>query len=157
MEAQPSPRRIWFLKIPWQIQTHIYRKNFRRWPRLTQWFGFKSLLKDIQWESLRLRRLGNVWFSSFFVFVVIVIVFFYRSFALSTGCALLYKDINIVIVEGGPKAVKKFKRLMLSRIKWEDEKDSDDDDHAEEVANKKTAPCVLVWEVRVHLYTPHFR
>lgn len=63
-----------------------------------------------------------------------------------TGCALLYKDINIVIVEGGPKAVKKFKRLMLSRIKWEDEKDSDDDDHAEEVANKKTAPCVLVWE-----------
>ena len=60
-------------------------------------------------------------------------------------------------MEGGPKAVKKFKRLMLSRIKWEDEKDSDDDDHAEEVANKKTAPCVLVWEVRVHLYTPHFR
>ena len=46
--------------------------------------------------------------------------------------------------------MKKFKRLMLSRIKWEDEKDSDDDDHAEEVANKKTAPCVLVWEVRVH-------
>jgi len=55
--------------------------------------------------------------------------------------------VNIVVVEGGPKAVKKFKRLMLHRIKWEDEKDSDDDND-EEAANKKTAPCVLVWEVR---------
>lgn len=62
-----------------------------------------------------------------------------------TGCAVLYKDVNIVVVEGGPKAVKKFKRLMLHRIKWEDEKDSDDDND-EEAANKKTAPCVLVWE-----------
>jgi len=52
-----------------------------------------------------------------------------------------------VVVEGGPKAVKKFKRLMLHRIKWEDEKDSDDDND-DETANKKTAPCVLVWEVR---------
>ena len=43
--------------------------------------------------------------------------------------------------------MKKFKRLMLHRIKWEDEKDSDDDND-EEAANKKTAPCVLVWEVR---------
>lgn len=53
-----------------------------------------------------------------------------------------------MIVEGGPKAIKKFKRLMLHRIKWEDEKDSDDEDE-EAAANKKTAPCVLVWEVRL--------
>lgn len=64
-----------------------------------------------------------------------------------TGCAVLYKDVNIVVVEGGPKSVKKFKRLMLHRIKWEDEKDSDDDDEEDEAAaSKKTAPCVLVWE-----------
>lgn len=62
-----------------------------------------------------------------------------------TGCAVLYKDVNLVIVEGGPKAIKKFKRLMLHRIKWEDEKDSDDEDE-EAAAKKKTAPCVLVWE-----------
>lgn len=37
---------------------------------------------------------------------------------------------------------------MLHRIKWEDEKDSDDDDEEDEAAaSKKTAPCVLVWEV----------
>lgn len=64
-----------------------------------------------------------------------------------TGCAVLYKDVNLVIVEGGPKAIKKFKRLMLHRIKWSDEKDSDDDEE-EDAASKKTAPCVLVWEVR---------
>lgn len=53
-----------------------------------------------------------------------------------------------MVVEGGPKSVKKFKRLMLHRIKWEDEKDSDDDDEEDEAAaSKKTAPCVLVWEV----------
>lgn len=58
--------------------------------------------------------------------------------------------------------MKKFKRLMLHRIKWEDEKDSDDDND-EEAANKKTAPCVLVWEVRgllpklvFFLLLPHF-
>jgi U4/U6 small nuclear ribonucleoprotein PRP3 len=37
-----------------------------------------------------------------------------------TGIILLAKNINVVIVEGGPKQQKKFKRLMLHRIKWEE-------------------------------------
>ena len=61
---------------------------------------------------------------------------------------MLYKDVNLVIVEGGPKAIKKFKRLMLHRIKWEDGKDSDEDDDEKQERSKKEAPCVLVWEVR---------
>ena len=69
------------------------------------------------------------------------VFFFYHL-----GCAVLYKDVNLVIVEGGPKAIKKFKRLMLQRIKWADGKESDDDND-EESASKKAAPCVLVWEV----------
>lgn len=56
--------------------------------------------------------------------------------------------MNLVIVEGGPKAIKKFKHLMLHRIKWEDEKESDDDEE-EDSTSKKTVPCVLVWEVRL--------
>ena len=55
-----------------------------------------------------------------------------------------------MVVEGGPKAMKKFKRLMLHRIKWAEDKrrrhryeDSDDED-----AEKKRNECVLVWEVR---------
>uniref|UniRef100_A0A8C1ZJP0 U4/U6 small nuclear ribonucleoprotein Prp3 n=1 Tax=Cyprinus carpio TaxID=7962 RepID=A0A8C1ZJP0_CYPCA len=37
-----------------------------------------------------------------------------------TGTVVLHKDVNIVVVEGGPKAQKKFKRLMLNRIKWDE-------------------------------------
>jgi U4/U6 small nuclear ribonucleoprotein PRP3 len=35
-----------------------------------------------------------------------------------TGMVLLYKNLNVVAVEGGPKQQRKFKRLMLNRIKW---------------------------------------
>ena len=35
-----------------------------------------------------------------------------------TGVVLLYKTTNVVIVEGGPKQQRKFKRLMINRIKW---------------------------------------
>ena len=35
-----------------------------------------------------------------------------------TGTVLLYQDVNIVVVEGGPKQQKKYKQLMLRRIKW---------------------------------------
>jgi U4/U6 small nuclear ribonucleoprotein PRP3 len=35
-----------------------------------------------------------------------------------TGIVLLYKSLNVVVVEGGPKQQRKFKRLMLNRIKW---------------------------------------
>ena len=48
----------------------------------------------------------------------------------------------------GPKQQKKFRRLMLHRIKWGEgakrKKDGDDDSDEEE---KKTIGCVLVWEV----------
>ena len=39
-----------------------------------------------------------------------------------SGRLLLFRDINIVIVEGGPKGLKKFKKLMMHRIKWDPEK-----------------------------------
>ena len=35
-----------------------------------------------------------------------------------TGCCLVYHDINIVVAEGGAKGIKKYKKLMLHRIKW---------------------------------------
>ena len=31
------------------------------------------------------------------------------------------KDNNIVVVEGGPKALRKFKRLMMVRMKWDED------------------------------------
>ncbi len=36
-----------------------------------------------------------------------------------TGCAVTAKDsFAVVVVEGGPKALKFYKKLMLKRIKW---------------------------------------
>lgn len=62
-----------------------------------------------------------------------------------TGIVALSKEINIVVVEGGPKQQKKFKRLMLSRIKWHDEKTRDDEEAAS-TTNTTGKSCELVWE-----------
>ncbi|GJQ69096.1 hypothetical protein Trydic_g6260 [Trypoxylus dichotomus] len=57
-----------------------------------------------------------------------------------TGCVVLYPDCCVVVVEGGPKQQKKYRRLMLHRVKWEEDMVKDPDGN--EVPNK----CVLVWE-----------
>uniref|UniRef100_A0A673M951 U4/U6 small nuclear ribonucleoprotein Prp3 n=1 Tax=Sinocyclocheilus rhinocerous TaxID=307959 RepID=A0A673M951_9TELE len=59
-----------------------------------------------------------------------------------TGTVVLHRDVNIVVVEGGPKAQKKFKRLMLNRIKWDEPNSKRDDDEGSRKNNK----CTLVWE-----------
>lgn len=65
-----------------------------------------------------------------------------------TGMVVLHKDVNVVVVEGGPKQQKKFQRLMLHRIKWDDDakKDDDDDEDSDEEGETKSKKCVLVWE-----------
>nr|CDJ84867.1 Pre-mRNA-splicing factor 3 domain containing protein [Haemonchus contortus] len=65
-----------------------------------------------------------------------------------TGVILLHKNINLVVVEGGPKQQKFYKNLMLNRIKWEDEvigqkKDADKD------APGERNHCQLIWEGQV--------
>jgi len=57
-----------------------------------------------------------------------------------TGAVVLYQDVNVVVVEGGPKQMKKYKQLMLNRIKWNDEtyQDKDGTEHENN--------CELVWE-----------
>lgn len=57
-----------------------------------------------------------------------------------TGTVLLYQDVNIVVVEGGPKQQKKYKQLMLNRIKWGEDTYTDKD--GSEHQNK----AELVWE-----------
>ncbi|KAG7335637.1 hypothetical protein KOW79_000330 [Hemibagrus wyckioides] len=64
-----------------------------------------------------------------------------------TGTVVLHKDVNIVVVEGGPKAQKKFKRLMLNRIKWaEPSSKREDPDGSDDEGSKKPNKCTLVWE-----------
>ena len=58
-----------------------------------------------------------------------------------SGTVVLYQDVNIVVVEGGPKQLKKYRQLMLKRVKWAEDTYTDKD--GTEHSNK----CELVWEV----------
>jgi U4/U6 small nuclear ribonucleoprotein PRP3 len=64
-----------------------------------------------------------------------------------TGIVVLHKDCNVLVVEGGPKQQKKFRKLVLHRIKWSEDpvtgKDSVTD---EEPTHKRVNTCQLVWE-----------
>lgn len=59
---------------------------------------------------------------------------------LMTGTVVLFRDCCVVVVEGGPKQQKKYKRLMLHRIKWDEDMVKNADGN--EVPNS----CSLVWE-----------
>jgi len=70
-----------------------------------------------------------------------------------TGCCIACPGVaNVVIVEGGPRAIKRYKKLMMRRIKWtedqtKDDDDSDEDDADENVGQPKLQDhCVLIWE-----------
>ncbi|KAI9907344.1 hypothetical protein PsorP6_004521 [Peronosclerospora sorghi] len=66
-----------------------------------------------------------------------------------TGGVLLCKDgnINMVVVEGGKKAIKQYTKLMMRRIDWlgasEAEQDSESED---EDSRKRGNGCFLVWQ-----------
>lgn len=64
-----------------------------------------------------------------------------------TGVCILYTHMNLVVVEGGPKGIKAYKKLMLRRIKWSDSSDNEDKDTDDrESGLKNSVECALVWE-----------
>jgi U4/U6 small nuclear ribonucleoprotein PRP3 len=69
-----------------------------------------------------------------------------------TGFCIASPAGNMVVLEGNAKAAKRYKRLMLQRIKWgeddeADENEDDDDDDDDDVAQgKRKQDCQLVWE-----------
>jgi U4/U6 small nuclear ribonucleoprotein PRP3 len=70
-----------------------------------------------------------------------------------TGCCIACPGVaNIVIIEGGPRAVKRYRKLMMRRIKWSEDQAKDDDDDSDDGDDENvTAPklhdhCVLIWE-----------
>lgn len=62
---------------------------------------------------------------------------------LLSGSIVLAKDMVLVIVEGGIKSIRKYKKLMANRIRWNAE---EEDEVNEEEGNKKENKCDLVWE-----------
>ena len=68
---------------------------------------------------------------------------------------------QLLVVEGGPKAQKRYRKLLMQRIDWADEPDDDaeeeDEEEDKEEARKRAASeaCKLVWEGSV--VKAHFR
>ncbi|XP_028280390.1 U4/U6 small nuclear ribonucleoprotein Prp3 [Parambassis ranga] len=62
-----------------------------------------------------------------------------------TGTVVLHRDVNLVVVEGGPKSQKKFKRLMLHRVKWEEHNSKRDDPDGDD-DTRRNNKCWLIWE-----------
>ncbi|OAY45970.1 protein RDM16 isoform X2 [Manihot esculenta] len=62
-----------------------------------------------------------------------------------TGCVVISEGINVVVVEGGSKSIKRYGKLMLRRINWAEaveEEEEDGDDNEDKPVNK----CMLVWQ-----------
>jgi len=69
-----------------------------------------------------------------------------------TGCILLLEDINIIIVEGGPKGIKFYTRLVCERIKWNENIDNNNNNTNntnntnDNNNNSEDNYCVQVWQ-----------
>merc|ERR1712178_168020 len=74
-----------------------------------------------------------------------------------TGCVVHTGHMSLVVVEGGTKALKKYKKLMLQRIDWkmkyekiarEGEELVEEEEEEDEAAELKRLQnsCELVWE-----------
>jgi hypothetical protein len=71
-----------------------------------------------------------------------------------TGVALACEEgYSIVLVEGVSKALKRYSKLMLRRIDWDDGRDDEEEAAAEEGRQpREPNQCVLVWQVRLCRY-----
>lgn len=59
-----------------------------------------------------------------------------------TGVGIINQGMNLVVVEGGPKGIAAYKKLMLNRINWQDRPEG-----AEPFVEPNE--CLLVWEGEV--------
>ncbi|GMR41899.1 hypothetical protein PMAYCL1PPCAC_12094, partial [Pristionchus mayeri] len=63
-----------------------------------------------------------------------------------TGAILMHKDMNVVVVEGGPKQHKFYKNLLLSRVKWEEEIIGEKKAAVDKDQPGERNKCELIWE-----------
>ncbi|CAG8645433.1 16052_t:CDS:2, partial [Acaulospora morrowiae] len=70
-----------------------------------------------------------------------------------TGTVIINPNFAVIIVEGGPKAIKSYKKLMLRRIDWSDTtrlgEASGDQATEEQMVPVKKNKCSLIWEGEV--------
>jgi U4/U6 small nuclear ribonucleoprotein PRP3 len=69
-----------------------------------------------------------------------------------TGVCLMHPGSNLVIVEGGNRGIKQYKKLMLRRIDWTDAgRFDEEEDEGGNSSSKDSKPneCVMVWEGKI--------
>uniref|UniRef100_A0A6U4VCR6 Uncharacterized protein n=1 Tax=Hemiselmis andersenii TaxID=464988 RepID=A0A6U4VCR6_HEMAN len=67
------------------------------------------------------------------------------------GTGIVTDEESLLVVEGGPKALAKFHKLVMKRIKWsaQDEDEEEDEDEMKDDEEKGENFCRLVWEGKV--------
>lgn len=68
---------------------------------------------------------------------------------LMSGVMTLCKNNNLVVVEGGPKAQRKFKHMMLDKINWSQGSMTNGKETTSVTTSTATNKCFLVWEGQV--------
>jgi len=62
---------------------------------------------------------------------------------LLSGAVAIARDMTLVIVEGGAKALRKYKKVMLNRINWAENLEGENGANG---TSQKTNRCDLVWD-----------
>ncbi|KAL0698769.1 hypothetical protein Bca4012_054891 [Brassica carinata] len=67
-----------------------------------------------------------------------------------TGCSVMTDEMSVIVVEGKSKVIKRYGKVMLKRINWEeavkkDEKEGEEEDEDED-ENSGDNKCWLVWQ-----------
>ncbi|KAG9286198.1 hypothetical protein G9A89_014184 [Geosiphon pyriformis] len=68
-----------------------------------------------------------------------------------TGTVIINPNFSLIVVEGGPKAIKYYKKLMLRRINWSDTTRLGESINSEQIPEDSMEPpkenkCILLWE-----------
>mmetsp|Transcript_5442 Transcript_5442/g.13708 ORF Transcript_5442/g.13708 Transcript_5442/m.13708 type:complete len:546 (+) Transcript_5442:68-1705(+) len=63
-----------------------------------------------------------------------------------TGCYLAHPEYTIVIAEGGPTAMRKYKKVLLRRIDWKAVEPTEVDPDTGDAPDRSQNRCDLVWE-----------
>lgn len=80
-----------------------------------------------------------------------------------SGTGVVTPSMAIVVIEGGPNAIKRYKKLMLRRIPWkaaagdktDEAEDDEDEDEEQDRERANSRYCQMVWEGEV--LKPTFR
>jgi U4/U6 small nuclear ribonucleoprotein PRP3 len=63
-----------------------------------------------------------------------------------TGILVSVEDMHVIVVEGGPKQQRQYKKLMLNRINWGEELVGQRKGVAKEEDEGQRNECTLIWE-----------